>query len=65
MPRGHMARSRCDVAGLVVKEEVGFKFAQKGAFLQPAQKHGFIHADAPVQQRAHRAFVGGCAAGRD
>ena len=57
-----MLRGRFDVTGLVVKEEVRFKFAQELALGQATQEHGFVHFNVPVHQRADGAFVCGGAA---
>ena len=60
MPRGGF-----DVPGLVVKEKVGLKFAQKLALVQPAQKHGLVYLNVPVHQGANGALVRRGAAGGD
>ena len=65
MPGRHVPCGRVDMAGLVVKEEVGLELAQEFAFGQPTQEHGFVHIDVPVHQRADGALVGRCAAGGD
>ena len=57
MARGHVAGGGLDVAGLVVKKEVGLKLAQKRALVQPAQKHGLVHLDVPVHQGANGALM--------
>src|SRR3546814_8711189 len=50
------------VRELVVKEEVGFELLQERAFLQAAEEHRLVDFDAPVHQRADRAFVCRCTA---
>jgi hypothetical protein len=61
---GYVAGGRLDVAGLIVKEKVGFKLAQELAFFKAAQKHGFVHFNVPVHQRANGTLVRRCAACR-
>ena len=52
------------MAGLVVKEKIGLKLTQKFAFGQAAQKHGLVHLNVPVHERAYGALVrGGTACG--
>jgi 5'-nucleotidase len=45
------------MAGLVIKEKIGLKLAQKFTLGQPAQKHGFVDLDIPVHQRSDGAFM--------
>lgn len=61
----HMAGGIADMAGLVVKEEVGLEFTQKLPLGQAAEEHGLIHIDLPVHQRVQGAFMGRGAAGGD
>ena len=53
------------MAGLVIKEEVGFEFAQKLSLGQAAEKHGFVHVDVPIHQGAYGPLMGRCAACRN
>ena len=57
MACGHVTGSGFDVAGLVIKEKVGFKLTQELTFLQAAQEHGFVHLNVPVHQCANGALV--------
>ena len=57
MARGNMSGRIAHMAGLVVKKEVGLKLAQELALGQAAQKHGLVHSNVPVHQRADGALV--------
>jgi hypothetical protein len=65
MPGGHMVGGGLYVAGLVVKEKVGLKLAQKLAFGKAAQKHRLVYFDVPVHHRADGALMRWGAAGGD
>ena len=59
----HLQGSVFSVAGLVVKEKIGLKLAQKFALGQAAKVHGFVNLDVPVHELANGASVGWGAAG--
>src|SRR5687768_12620960 len=65
MARRHMLRGRIDMAGLVVKEEVGFELAQKLALRQTTEEHGFVDLDVPVHEGADGPLMRRCTARRD
>ena len=65
MARRDVPSGRIDVSGLVIKKEVRFKFPQKLAFGQAAQKHGLINLNVPVHQGANSTLVSGGTAGGD
>ncbi len=65
MARRHVARCRGDVAGLVVKEEIGFELAQKGTFFEPSEEHGFVNGQVPFHKRVNRTLMRWCTARGD
>jgi hypothetical protein len=63
-----LRRYRCclqQMAGLVVEEKVGLKFAQESALGQAAQKHRLINLDMPLHQGANSPFMCRYTAGGD
>lgn len=65
VPGRYQLRGGFAVAHVVVEEDVGPEFREKGGLFLAAEKHGLVDRDAPRHQRANRPFMRRRTAGCD